>query len=134
MLKKIIKFSTLVVLLLILIGLVLIIFVGHGVYSGKGATLTFRNESGFTIKTATITLSGYTCGVKKLEDTGEISYYFGNLSDSSYSVQVELVNGSIFQDEVGYVCGGMNFRDIITINKAGEIILWEKGDGLIKND
>lgn len=129
MLIKLIKFSTTVILLLVIIGLVLFIILDHGIYSGKGASLTFRNESGLTITSATIDLSGKTCSVKKLEDTGEIICYFADLTDSGYNVQVELINGSKFKsNDLGYVCGGINFTDVITINKVGEIKLDQKSN------
>ena len=122
--NKFFKFSTIAFLLLFLIGLILFISIGHSVYSGKGASLTFKNQSGLTISIAIISVSGQSCSVKKLENHGEINCYFGNLGDSGYTVYVELSNGSKFNAEsLGYVTGGIDFSDIITINEEGEISL-----------
>jgi hypothetical protein len=125
MVKKITKFSIVVTLLLALIGLVLMVLL-VSIYTSKGASFTFRNESGFTITSATITLSNKTCSVKKLETTGEINCYFSNLSDSHYSVEVDLANGSKIQKDLGYVSGGMDFIDVITLSKDGELTLKSK--------
>jgi len=124
MLKNIFKFSTIALLLLFLIGLVLLITAGHSIYSGKGASLIFKNQSGLTITSASIGVRGQSCSVKRLENNGEINCYFGNLSDSGYQVDVELSNGLIFKaDDLGYVTGGIDFIDTIIINEKGGIIL-----------
>jgi len=123
MMNRLLKFSTIVILLLLVIALILFIFVGNSIYSGKGASLTFQNKSGLSISSATISVSGKLCGFKKLENQGEVNCYFDNLSDSHYQVEVELSNGSNYKANLGYVTGGMNFSDLIIINTAGEITL-----------
>ena len=106
--------------MLTLIGLVLFFAIGHSVYSGKGSSLQFVNASGQTVTSAQITVSGKSCSVKKLGVAGEVECYFENLSDSSYSVAVTLQNGTVYSaNSLGYVTGGMNFNDTITINEAG---------------
>ncbi|MFV1975615.1 MAG: hypothetical protein ACC651_07675 [Candidatus Scalindua sp.] len=121
--KRLLKFSTIVFLLLFLIALILLVFIGNSFYFGKGALLTFQNNSGHSISSATISVSGKLCGFKKLENQGEVNCYFENLSDSHYKVEVQLSNGSNYKASLGYVTGGMNFSDVITINEAGEITL-----------
>ena len=124
--KTLFKFSTIALLLLTLIGLMLFFAIGHGVYSGKGASLRFVNASGQTVTSAQIAVSGRFCSVKRLGG-GEIECYFENLSDSSYSVAVTLQDGAVYSaNGLGYVTGGMNFDDTITINEAGEIKLDSK--------
>lgn len=118
------KFTTIVLLLFPLIGLILFFTIGHSVYSGKGASLKFVNASGQTVTSAQITVSGKFCTVKKLGTGGEYECRFENLSDSSYSVAVTLQNGAVYSaNSLGYVTGGMNFSDTITINEAGVIKL-----------
>lgn len=122
--KTLFKFSTIVLLLLTLIGLILFFTIGHRVYSGKGASLKFVNASGQAVASAQITVSGKSCNVKKLGAGGEFECYFENLSDSSYSVAVTLQSGAVHSaNSLGYVTGGVNFSDTITINEAGVIKL-----------
>lgn len=125
--KTLFNFSTIALLLLTLIGLTLFFAIGHGVYSEKGASLRFVNASGQTVTSAQIAVSGRFCSVKRLGAGGEIECYFENLSDSSYSVAVTLQDGAVYSaNGLGYVTGGMNFDDTITINEAGEIKLDSK--------
>lgn len=125
--KTLLKFSTIALLLLTLIGLTLFFAIGHSVYSGKGATLKFVNASGQTVLSAQITVSSKFCSVKNLGVGGEVECYFENLSDSSYSVVVTLENGAEYStNSLGYVTGGINFNDTITINEAGEFKLISK--------
>jgi len=122
--KALFRFSTIAILLLVFIGLVLFFGIGHSVYSGKGASLKFANGSGQTIEAATITVAGKSCGVSLLHTGGSIQCYFENLYDSSYSVTVKLNNGDEYSAEsLGYVTGGINFKDTITINQSGAIEL-----------
>ena len=122
--KAIFKFSTIALLLLFLIGTVLFFVIGNSVYSGKSASLKFVNNSGQRIESADISVAGKTCSVKGLSVGGEIECYFENLYDSSYSVSVTLKGGAVFSaTSLGYVTGGMNFHDTITINNSGVIEL-----------
>ena len=122
--KALFKFSTIAVLLVVLIGLVLFFAIGNSVYSGKSASLKFVNSSGQHIQSASITVAGQSCSVKELGTGGEIQCHFENLYDSSYSVSVKLQSGAVYAEpSLGYVTGGMNFNDTITINKSGVIEL-----------
>ena len=122
--KALLKFSSITMLLLILIALVLFFAVGQSIFSNKGSSLTFVNNSGQTLQSATISVAGKSCGVKALQAGGEMQCYFENLHDSSYSVSVKLENGTSHAAEsLGYVTGGMNFIDTITINHSGKINL-----------
>ncbi|RXJ65901.1 hypothetical protein CS022_24675 [Veronia nyctiphanis] len=122
--KAFFKFSTIVFLLVILIGLVLILSVRHSMFSGKGASLTFVNSSGQNLQSAHISVAGQSCSVKQLGVGGEIKCHFENLHDSSYSVTVTLQGGVAYTEpSLGYVTGGMNFNDTITINQSGAIEL-----------
>jgi hypothetical protein len=122
--KAFLKFSTITILLFFLIGIVLFIAIGNSVYSGKSASLKFVNKSGQRIESADISVAGKSCSVKGLGVAGEIVCHFENLHDSSYSVSVTLESGYVFSAaSLGYVTGGMNFNDTITINHSGEINL-----------
>jgi len=120
--KAFFKFTTIVFLLIILIGLVLVFAVSNSVYAGKGASLTFVNSSGQRIESAHISVAGQSCSVKKLGIKGEMQCQFKNLYDSSYSVSITLHNGHLYTEpKLGYVTGGINFNDTIRINSLGEI-------------
>jgi len=120
--KALFKFTTVVFLLTILIGLVLVFSLSNSMYSEKGVTLTFVNSSGQRIESAHITVAGQSCRVKKLGAKGEMQCQFKNLYDSSYSVSITLHNGHLYTEpKLGYVTGGINFNDIIRINSLGEI-------------
>ncbi|WP_422412538.1 MULTISPECIES: hypothetical protein [unclassified Endozoicomonas] len=122
--KALFKFSTIALLLIVLIGLVLFFAIGHSVYSGKGASVKFVNSSGQHIESAYISVAGQSCSVKQLGVGGEIECHFENLHDSSYSVSVTLQGGTVYSEpSLGYVTGGMNFNDTITINQSGAIEL-----------
>jgi hypothetical protein len=122
--KSFFKFSTIALLLVFLIGVVLLFAIGNSVYSGKGASLKFVNGSGQRIESAHISVAGKSCSVKKLGAGGEIDCHFESLYDSSYSVSVTLEGGSVYSStSLGYVTGGMNFNDTITINQSGVIEL-----------
>ena len=122
--KALFKFSTIAVLLIVLIVLVLFFAIGNSVYSGKTASLKFVNASGQLIKSASITVAGKSCSVKELGPGGEIRCHFEDLYDSSYSVSVKMQSGVLHSEpSLGYVTGGMNFNDTITINQSGVIEL-----------
>lgn len=122
--KAFLKFSTIATLLIVLIGLALFFAIGNSVYSGKSASLRFMNSTGQHIESAQISVAGQTCSVKELGIGGEIQCHFENLYDSSYSVSVKLQNGTVYTEpSLGYVTGGMNFNDTITINQSGVIEL-----------
>lgn len=125
--KAIFKFSTVVLLLLLLIGLVVFVSVGYSVYSGKGATVKLVNLSGQVIVEASVSVAGQTCSVKKLGSGGEIQCHFKNLHEGSYSISATMQNGEVFlEPNLGYVTGGINFNDTITINQSGVIALVSK--------
>jgi len=124
MLKKILNYSAIVILLFLLAGLTLFIVIDYSFYSGKGTSVTIKNQSGQSISSMIVSVSGKSCSVKNLENHGEINCYFSNLTDSSYSVDVVLNNGALYKAEnLGYVTGGVNFSDTIIINEMGEINL-----------
>jgi hypothetical protein len=122
--KAFFKFSTIALLLVVLIGLVLLFAIGNSVYSGKIASLKFVNNSGQLIESANILVAGKSCSVKKLGAGGEIVCHFENLHDSSYSVSVTLQGGAVYSEpSLGYVTGGLNLNDTIVINRSGVIEL-----------
>ena len=122
--KAFFKFSTIVILLLVLIGLVVVIAVSHSFYSGKGASVRFVNASKYSLQLATISVSGRSCSVKELGAGGEVNCYFQNLYDDGYTVSVTTEDGGIFKsDSMGYVTGGINFHDTITFNEDGSFVL-----------
>ena len=122
--KAFFKLSTIVFLLVVLIGLVAFFAIGNSVYSGKSASLRFMNSTGQHIQSAQISVAGQSCSVKELGVGGEMQCYFENLYDSSYSVSVKLQNDTVYKEpSLGYVTGGMNFNDTITINQSGVIEL-----------
>ena len=122
--KAFFKFSTVAVLLLALIGLVLLFGLGYSLYQNKGANLKFINASGQHLESVKVLVSGKQCSVSKLGPNGEFSCYFENLSDSSYAVTATSQSGKVYSvSSLGYVSGGMNFNDIITINQSGVIAL-----------
>ncbi len=122
--KAFFKFSTISLLLVVLIGLVLFFAIGNSVYSGKSASLKFVNSSGQLIESAQISVAGKSCSVRELGAGGEIECHFENLHDSSYSVYITLKGGAVYSEpSLGYVTGGMNFSDTITINRSGVIEL-----------
>ena len=119
--KTAFKFTTIAGLLAILIALALFLAIGKGIYSGKGSALKFVNASGHAVSSAKITVAGKSCSFKGLANGGEVNCYFENLYDSSYSVSVTLDSGSKYTAKsLGYVTGGIDFNDRITINNAGE--------------
>ncbi len=119
--RKILTYAT---LLLFLIAIVLLFIIGNSVYSGKSAKVSFINNSGREIKSATISVSGKSCSVKKLQHTGEMHCIFENLTDSSYMVEGTLTNGNSFKgNSMGYVTGGINFNDKITLESTNEVVL-----------
>ena len=120
--KALLKFSTIAILLIILIGIVVVGIIGHEVYSGKGVALTFINNSGQSADSVVIAVSGQSCSANGLERGGKFSCRIENLSDSGYNVQVKLRSGSTFSvKDFGYVTGGMESVEEITINENGEI-------------
>jgi hypothetical protein len=103
---------------------IIALLIGHSIYSNKGASLKFVNSSGQHIESALISVSGQSCKVKKLGIGGEINCFFKDLYDGSYSVSVSLQGGAVYSEpSLGYVTGGMDFQDTITINQSGEIEL-----------
>ena len=118
--NAIFKFSTITILLIVLISLVLFFAIGHSVYSGKGSSVKFVNASDQVIKSAIVSVSGKSCSVKGLGVGGEVNCYFQDLYDDSYSVSVILDSGKVFINEsMGYVTGGIDFNDTITFNNDG---------------
>ena len=121
---KIKSFLTCGALLVALIIITAIYIVGSSVYQGKSAKVTFINDSGETINQVIIHLSGKRCSVKGLINTGEVHCVFENLHDSGYQVEGYLNDGNTFKsDNMGYVTGGINFNDVITLNSSNEVIL-----------
>jgi len=104
--------------------IVVFYIIGTSVYQGKYAKVTFLNNSGSTIEKAIVTVSNKSCSVTKLQYKGAINCYFENLTDSGYIVEGELSNGSKFKsNSIGYVTGGMNFNDKLTLEATSEITL-----------
>lgn len=122
--KTFFKFTTIVILLIMLIGLVLVFFVSNSFYEGKGTSIKFINYSGQPIVSANILVAGQACSVKHLGVNGELQCYFENLYDSHYAVSVTLQSGSGFTEEsLGYVTSGVDYYDTISINSFGKIVL-----------
>ena len=98
--------------------------VGSSIYQGKYAKVNFINDSGKTINQVTIHLSGKLCSAKGLIHKGEFHCIFENLHDSSYQVEGTLSDNTKFKsNSMGYVTGGINFNDIVTLNASNEVIL-----------
>ena len=121
---KIKSFLTCGSLLVALIIITAIYVVGSNVYQGKYAKMAFINNSGKTINQVVIHLSGKLCSAKGLIHTGELHCIFENLHDSSYQVEGILSDNRKFKSSsMGYVTGGMNFNDVVTLNSSNEVIL-----------
>ena len=121
---KIKSFLTCGTLLAALIIITAFYIVGNSIYKGKYAKVTFINDSGKTIKQVTIHLSGKLCSAKGLIHTGEVHCVFENLYDSGYLVEGTLDDGNIFKsNSMGYVTGGINFNDLITLNPSNNVTL-----------
>jgi hypothetical protein len=122
--KALFNFSTIVLLLIVLIGFVFFFAIGNSVYSGKSASLKFVNGTSQRVESALISVAGKSCRVKELAVGGEMECHFDNLYDSSYSVSVTMQSGAVYSEpSLGYVTGGMDFNDTITINQSGVIEL-----------
>ena len=121
---KIKSFLTCGALLVALIIITAVYIVGSSVYQGKSAKVTFINDSGKTINQVIIHLSGKHCSAKGLIHTGEVHCVFENLHDSGYQVESALNDGNTFKsDNMGYVTGGINFNDLITLNSSNKVVL-----------
>ena len=115
-------------LLIALIIITAIYTIGSSVYQGKSSKVTFINDSGKTINQVIIQLSSKHCSAKGLIHTGEVHCVFENLHDSGYLVEGVLSDGGTFKsNSMGYVTGGMNFNDLLTLNSSNKVILVQGG-------
>ena len=122
--KNLFKFTTIVLLLLTLIGLLLVFALVYVFYSNKGASMEFQNASRQVVESAEIAVSDKSCLVSGLVPGGKFRCYFENLSDSSYSVSVKLKDGQLYTKEsLGYLSGGFDFYHVIRIYQSGDIEL-----------
>jgi hypothetical protein len=97
-------------------------FVGHKVYCGRGATLTFTNNSGQTADLVLIENGGKSCKAKGVESGGMFSCRIEGLVEGpGFQIQVALRNGKGFSvTGPGYVTGGMEYVGEIAVDANGK--------------
>lgn len=110
--------------LLLIVGVAIAIgFAGHKVYCGKGATLTFTNNSGQTADLVLIQNGGKSCMAKGIENGGMFSCRIEGLVEGpGFQVQVALRNGKGFSvTGPGYVSGGVEYVGKLAIDTSGKL-------------
>jgi hypothetical protein len=109
---------------LLVIGVAIAIgFAGHRVYCGRGATLTFTNNSGQIADLVLIENGGKLCKAKGIERGGMFSCRIEDLVEGpGFQVQVALRNGKAFSVVgPGYVTGGVEYVGEISVDANGRL-------------
>jgi len=89
--------------------------------SENSATVLVSNNSGQLIKSLRIDVFGKSQSITSLENGKSITLVYRNLSDSHYTLNGELKDGSRIEGDFGYVTHGMDFEATFKIHKGGKI-------------
>jgi hypothetical protein len=79
------------------------------------------NNSGQPIKQLQIDVFGKSQSISSLENGENVTLVYRNLSDSHYTLNGELKDGTRIEGDFGYVTHGMDFEVTFKISKGGEV-------------
>ena len=89
--------------------------------SENSATVHVLNDSGQLIEKLKIDMIGKSQSISNLKNGESITLTYHNLSDSHYTLNAELEDGSRIVGDFGYVTNGMNYEAYFKIHKGGEV-------------
>ena len=89
--------------------------------SENSATVHVLNDSGQLIEKLKIDVFGKSQTISSLKNGESTTLMYHNLSDSHFTLNGELEDGSRIAGDFGYVTSGMNFEASFKIHKGGEV-------------
>ena len=82
------------------------------------AATTLINESGSTIKSASIEVSGQTFSFNDVQSGQSRDVSFRVYGDSDYKVKILFSSGRTVEKRLGYLTSGMDVHDVLRVNES----------------